>query len=203
MTSRSQIKRHPERAVPDETSDILLEGKVAHVGFADEDGPVVIPLLYGFSPSEPDRIILHGSRASRLQMVLASGAPVCVTVTLLDGLVYSRSAKFHSANYRSVTCFGRAREITDLIAKESTMAAMTARYFPGRTSGNDYQPPTERELDEITIVELLIEESSAKARRGGPKGPNDVTPDALGSAGVLDMDSQALQSGGGSGLSSE
>jgi nitroimidazol reductase NimA-like FMN-containing flavoprotein (pyridoxamine 5'-phosphate oxidase superfamily) len=186
MTSRSQIKRHPERAVPDETSEILLEGTVAHVGFADEIGPVVIPLLYGFSPSEPDRIILHGSRASRLQKELASGAPVCVTVTLLDGLVYSRSAKFHSANYRSVTCFGRAREITDPAAKESAMAEMTARYFAGRSAGSDYEPPTQRELDEITIVELLIEESSAKARRGGPKGPNDDTPDAPGSAGLIE-----------------
>jgi nitroimidazol reductase NimA-like FMN-containing flavoprotein (pyridoxamine 5'-phosphate oxidase superfamily) len=187
MTSRSQIKRHPERAVPDETSDILLEGAVAHVGFADEVGPVVIPLLYGFSQSEPGRIILHGSRASRLQKVLASGAPACVTVTLLDGLVYSRSAKFHSANYRSVTCFGRAEEITDPAAKKSAMAAMTARYFQGRTSGRDYEPPTERELDEITVVEFTIEESSAKARRGGPKGPRDDDPAAPGSAGVVEL----------------
>jgi uncharacterized protein len=184
MTIRSQIKRHPERAVPEEASDILSEGHVAHVGFADDEGPVVIPLLYGFSASEPDRIILHGSRASRLQKLLASGAPVCVTVTLLDGLVYSRSAKYHSANYRSVTCFGRAREITDPVAKETAMAEMTSRYFPGRTSGVYYSPPTERELDEITVVELTIEESSAKARRGGPNGPSDEDPSAPGTAGV-------------------
>jgi uncharacterized protein len=187
MTSRSQIKRHPERAVPDETSEILLEGTVAHVGFADEDGPVVIPLLYGFSPDQPDRIIFHGSRASRLQNVLASGAPVCVTVTLLDGLVYSRSAKFHSANYRSVACFGRAREIADPAAKESAMAELTARYFAGRTAERDYEPPTKRELDEITVVELLIEESSAKARRGGPKGPSDDNGAAPGTAGVVEL----------------
>jgi len=187
MTSRSQIKRHPERAVPDETAEILSAGTVAHVGFADETGPVVIPLLYGYSPSAPDRIILHGSRASRLQKVLASGAPVCVTVTLLDGLVYSRSAKYHSANYRSVTCFGRAREVTDGASKESMMAKMTARYFPGRTAGRDYQPPTGRELDEITVVEMMIEESSAKARRGGPKGPHDDGTETLGSHGVIDI----------------
>lgn len=187
MTQRSQIRRHPERAVPEETSDILSAGLVAHVGFADEAGPVVIPQLYGFSPDEPDRIILHGSRASRLQRVLASGAPVCVTVTLVDGLVYSRSAKFHSANYRSVICFGRAREITDAFVKEAAMAKMTARYFAGRTSGRNYEPPTKRELDEITVVEVLVEESSAKARRGGAKGPRDDDDAAPGSAGVIDL----------------
>jgi len=185
MSARSQIKRHPERAVPDETVSILSEGRVAHVGFTDDNGPVVIPILYGFSPERPDRIVLHGSRASRLQKLLVAGTPVCVTVTLLDGLVYSRSAKFHSANYRSALCFGRAREITDDVEKETLMAEMTARYFPGRQSGVDYTPPTKRDFDEITIVEVLIEESSAKARRGGPAGPGDDADGGAGSRGVV------------------
>jgi len=186
IATRSRIRRHPERGVPDETSAILGEGSVAHVGFSDGLGPVVIPLLYGFSPERPDRIVLHGSRASRLQNLLAEGVPVCVTVTLLDGLVYSRSAKFHSANYRSVVCFGRANEIADPAAKESALAEMTARYFPGRTSGSDYSPPSRGDLDEITVVEVLIEESSAKARSGGPAGPHDGGSIATGSAGVID-----------------
>ena len=185
MSKRSQIKRHPERAVPDETASILSEGHVAHVGFVVEGEPYVIPLLYGFSASRPDRIVLHGSRASRLQKLLAAGAPVCVTVTLLDGLVYSRSAKYHSANYRSAVCFGRAREITDDDEKASVLAEMTARYFPGRESGVDYAPASAADLNEITVVEVIVEESSAKARRGGPAGPSDSNDlDAPGTFGV-------------------
>jgi len=189
MSPRSQIKRHPERAVPDETVSILSQGHVAHVGFTDEHGPVVIPILYGFSADRPDRIVLHGSRASRLQKLLVDGAPTCVTVTLLDGLVYSRSAKYHSANYRSAVCFGRAREITDAAEKEALMAELTARYFPGRASGVDYSPPTLADLNEITVVEVLIEESSAKARRGGPAGPHDglEEEDAPGTRGVIEF----------------
>jgi hypothetical protein len=187
MSERTRIRRHPERAVPDETAEILAEGLVAHVGFSDSDGPVVIPMLYGFSREEPDRIILHGSRASRLQNLLRDGAPACVTVTLIDGLVYSRSAKFHSANYRSVTCFGTAREIEDQTVKEAVMETMTARYFPGREPGRDYSPPTTEQFNEITIVEFLISESSAKARRGPPRGPGDDDPSAPGTAGVVPL----------------
>lgn len=187
MSARTRIRRHPERAVPDEANDILAEGLVAHVGFADEDGPIVIPLLYGFSREEPDRMILHGSRAGRLQKVLAAGARVCATVTILDGLVFSRSAKYHSANYRSVVCFGRAREIVDAADKERAMAEMTSRYFEGRTSGSDYAPPSARDLDEITVVELSIEERSAKARRGGPRGPLDEDDGAPGTRGIVEV----------------
>lgn len=184
--TRSRIRRHPERAVPGETVDILTEGLVAHVGFSDADGPVVIPLMYGFDTEAPDRIALHGSRASRLQKLLREGAPACVTVTLIDGLVFSRSAKFHSANYRSAVCFGRAREITEPAAKAAAMASMTSRYFEGRTAGRDYEPPSRADLDEITIVEFLIEESSAKARRGGPRGPNDENADSPFSRGIAE-----------------
>ena len=187
VSDRARVRRHPERAVPDEANDILAEGLVAHVGFADDGGPVVIPLLYGFSRDEPNRLVLHGSRASRLQKVLASGAPACVTVTIVDGLVFSRSAKYHSANYRSVVCFGRAREVTGDAEKERAMAEMTSRYFDGRTSGTDYQPPTKKDLDEITVVAFTIEERSAKARRGGPRGPHDEDADSPFSRGIVDL----------------
>jgi hypothetical protein len=182
---RTRIRRHPERAVPDETSEILADGLVAHVGFSDEAGPVVIPMLYGFTAERPDRIVLHGSRASRLQKLLVDGASVCVAVTLVDGLVYSRSAKYHSANYRSVVCFGRAREITDLTDKRSVLEEMTSRYFPGRTAGVDYQVASAKDLEEITVVEMTIEQSSAKARRGGPAGPMDADALGSGSRGVV------------------
>jgi uncharacterized protein len=189
MSDRTRVRRHAERAVPDEANDILAQGLVAHVGFADEAGPFVIPLLYGFSPDEPDRLILHGSRASRLQKVLASRAAACVTVTLVDGLVFSRSAKYHSANYRSVVCFGRAREITDDAEKERAMAEMTARYFEGRTAGTDYEPPSKKDLDEITVVAFSIEERSAKARRGGPRGPHDEDADSPFTKGTIETPS--------------
>lgn len=189
MIDRARVRRHPERTVPDEANDILSEGLVAHVGFTDEDGPVVIPLLYGFSRSEPERIILHGSRASRAQKVLASGAPVCATVTIVDGLVFSRSAKYYSANYRSVVCFGRAREITDDTEKERTMAEMTARYFDGRTAGTAYEAPSTKDLDEITVVAFTIEERSAKARRGGPRGPHDENDASPFSRGIIQTSS--------------
>jgi nitroimidazol reductase NimA-like FMN-containing flavoprotein (pyridoxamine 5'-phosphate oxidase superfamily) len=108
-------------------------------------------------------------------------------VTLVDGLVYSKSAKFHSANYRSVTCFGSAREIENHAEKERVMAEMTTRYFPDRELGRDYSAPTKEQFNEITIVEFLIEEASAKARRGPPRGPGDDDPDAPGTAGVLEL----------------
>jgi uncharacterized protein len=186
MTERTRIRRHPERAIPEDADDILAEGLVAHVGVTDEVGPLVIPLLYGFSREEPDRLVMHGSRASRLQKLLARAAPVCVTVTVVDGLVYSRSAKFHSANYRSVVCFGRAREITDDAEKARTMAEMTARYFPGRTLGADYEAASKKDLDEITVVEFTIEERSAKARRGGPRGPHDEDDESSFTKGVVE-----------------
>ena len=189
MSDRARVRRHPERAVPDEANDILVEGLVAHVGFADAEWPIVIPLLYGFSRTEPDRIVLHGSRASRLQKVLASSAPVCVTVTILDGLVFSRSAKYHSANYRSVVCFGRAREVTDDTEKERMMAEMTARYFEGRTAGTDYEAPSKKDLDEITVVAFTIEQRSAKARRGGPHGPHDEDDASPFSRGIIEIPS--------------
>ena len=189
MSERTRIRRHPERAVPEETAEILASGIVAHVGFSDTDGPVVIPMLYGFSREEPETIILHGSRASRLQKLLRDHARACVTVTLVDGLVYSKSAKFHSANYRSVTCFGSAREIEDQAEKERVMAGMTTRYFPEREVGRDYSAPTKEQFSEITIVEFVIEESSAKARRGPPRGPGDDDPDTPGTAGVVPLGS--------------
>ena len=113
VNERTQIKNHPERAVPEEASEILSSGMVAHVGFIEEGLPYVIPLTYHYDGQSPDRLYLHGSIRSRTMEVLASGAPVCVTVTLADGLVYSRKAMNHSMNYRSVVLFGTAREVTD------------------------------------------------------------------------------------------
>src|SRR5712691_11668079 len=180
-SSRTEIRRHPERAVPEEGAAILAAGVVAHVGFCDGDQPVVIPLVYHYEPERGDRLYLHGSRGSRTQRRLAGGIPVCVTVTLVDGLVGSKDAQLHSANYRSVVCFGRARELPEN-EKRSMFERMTERYFHGRTVGVDYAPATDRELLATSVVEIQIEDWSAKARRGGPKGPRDDDPDASGRA---------------------
>jgi nitroimidazol reductase NimA-like FMN-containing flavoprotein (pyridoxamine 5'-phosphate oxidase superfamily) len=181
---RTAVRRHPERAVPDEAAEILAAGVVAHVGFVEDGQPYVIPLLYHFDRGRPDRLWLHGSRGSRLQRRLRRGVPVCVSVALVDGLVASKDAQFHSANYRSVVAFGRARPVPEE-EKAALFEQMTQRYFTGRTVGVDYASPTANELLATSVLEVEIEAWSAKARRGGPQGPRDDDPDAPGSAGVF------------------
>ena len=182
-SERTRIKNHPERSVPEEAAEILSSGMVAHVGFVEDGLPYVIPLTYHYDRDNPDRMYLHGSIRSRAMEVLASGAPVCVTVTMSDGLVYSRKAMNHSMNYRSVVLFGTAREVTDHNEKFALFDQMVQRYFPDRLLERDYNPPPASDLGVTSLVEVQIEEWSAKARRGGPTGPDDDKPDAAGSAG--------------------
>ena len=187
LTERTRIRNHPERAVPEETTEILSKGLVAHLGFIQDEIPFVIPFTYHYDPSSSDSIYLHGSIRSRALKHLATGASVCITVTLTDGLVYSRKAMNHSVNYRSVTLFGRAREVTDEAEKFDIFDKMVQRYFPGRMVGHDYNAPPSPDLGVTALVEVRIEEWNAKARRGAPTGPDDDNPDALGSAGVIDL----------------
>ena len=182
-SERTRIKNHPERAVPEEAAEILSNGLVAHVGFIEDGLPYVIPLSYHYNGQNPDRIYLHGSVRSRALELLANGAPVCVTVTLTDGLVYSRKAMNHSMNYRSVVLFGTAREVTDHDEKYALFDQMVQRYFPDRLLERDYNPPPASDLGVTALVEVQIEEWNAKARRGGPTGPDDDNKDAPGSAG--------------------
>ena len=185
--TRSQIHQHPERAVPERAAEILAQGHVAHVAFVDNGHPVVIPFGYHFDPASPDRLYLHGGIASRAVGILQSGDPVCVTVTLLDGLVYSRTALYHSMNYRSVVCFGRGARLMDPAAQQLVYEGMVGRYFPGRTAGRDYSVPTAAHLDATALIEIRIEEMSAKSRQGGPAGPTDSLPEAPGTCGVVAM----------------
>ena len=181
------LRQHPERAVPQRAHEFLAQGQVAHVGFVHDGRPYVIPTLYHYSPERPDRIYLHGGLTSRMLQELEKGIPVCVTVTMLDGLVYSRDAKYHSANYRSVMCFGRARIVEDEQVKRVMFEEMTARYFPGRSAGRDYTPAPTSHLTTTAVVEVIIEEITAKMREGGPKGPQDGDEDAPGTCGILDV----------------
>jgi uncharacterized protein len=181
------VHQHPERAVPGRAQEFLAQGQVAHVGFEHGGRPYVIPMLYHYSPERPDRIYLHSGLASRALQQLASGIPVCITVTQLDGLVYSRDAKYHSANYRSVMCFGHGRIFADEQEKRVMFEAMTSRYFPGRTAGRDYTPAPSSHLATTAVVEVTIEQISAKTREGGPKGPQDAQDSAPGTCGVVDL----------------
>jgi nitroimidazol reductase NimA-like FMN-containing flavoprotein (pyridoxamine 5'-phosphate oxidase superfamily) len=158
------------------------------VGFVQDGQPFVIPFLFDYAAGvAPDRVYLHGAHASRALRHLARGASVCLEATLLDGLVYSRAAEMHSANYRSVVCFGHCCELVDEVTKRRVMERMTRRYFAGRTLGRDYEPVTSEYLQTTTVLEVQVEEWSAKARRGGPLGPSDENPDAPGTAGVVEL----------------
>ncbi len=131
--------------------------------------------------------MLQRRRISRVLEHMASGAPVCITVTLLDGLVYSRTALYHSMNYRSVVCFGRGRLVTNPEVQQRVYRGMVSRYFPGRMAGRDYSEPTAAHLEATSLIEVQIEEWSAKAREGGPLGPLDAETDAPGTCGVVPL----------------
>ena len=167
-------------------SDILAQGHVAHIAFIDDGQPVVIPFSYHFDAAVPEKLYIHGKSGGRATRRLESGDPVCVTVTLLDALVYSRTAFNHTMNYRSVVCFGHGRRVTEPEIQHAVFERMVLRYFPGRTAGRDYSIPTPAQLAATSLVEIRIDRITAKSREGGPLGPLDSLPNAPGTAGVVD-----------------
>ncbi len=142
---------------------ILDEALVAHLGFAVEGEPYVIPTLHA---RVGDSVYVHGSSASRTVRALAAGVPMCLTVTLLDGLVLARSAVHHSVNYRSVVVLGQATPIEDSAEKMAAIEAFTERLIPGRWE--EVRPPTAKELKAIQVLALPLSEASAKVRSGPP-----------------------------------
>ena len=185
IAERAVIRQHPERSTNDEARQFLAAGHVAHVGFESQGQPYVIPFSYHYNERRPDRLYLHGGASSHTLGILAGGARVCVTVTELDGLVFSKTALNHSMNYRSVVCFGRATTVSDEAIKNLVFIEMIDRYFPNRQAPRDYALPTPAQLQATALLEVHIEELSAKARRGGPTGPLDNQPDAPGTCGVI------------------
>jgi uncharacterized protein len=182
IDARTRIRRHPERAQsPDVTAAILDEGLVAHVGLVDDGRPVVVPMTY---LHRDGAIYLHGAPASRAVRLLASGAPVCIEVTLVDGLVASKTAESHSVNYRSAVVFGRGTLVTDRSKARELFEALIGRYFDGRTAGAHYAHITEPELKRTWLVEVTIDGASGKARTGGPRGAFDDDPSVPGVSGV-------------------
>ena len=165
QTDRTRVRRLPQRASYDvETVHAILDaGLVCHVGLVEHGQPVVIPTAYA---RIGDAVVFHGSSKSRTLLAAAGGADLCVTVTLLDGLVLARSAFHHSINYRSVVLFGRAVEVTQPERKFAALEAFTERLYPGRWAA--VRTPNEQELKATLVVELPLREAVAKVRTGGP-----------------------------------
>jgi nitroimidazol reductase NimA-like FMN-containing flavoprotein (pyridoxamine 5'-phosphate oxidase superfamily) len=165
QTPRTTLKRLPQRGSYDRDviDQILDEGFICHVGFAVDGRPFVIPT--GFA-RVGDRLLIHGSQASRMLRTLGQGIDVCVTVTLLDGLVLARSAFHHSMNYRSVVVFGNARVVEDPDEKLEALRALSEHMIPGRW--DDVRQPNERELQSTTVLSVPLTEASAKVRTGPP-----------------------------------
>jgi len=164
-TPRSKVRRRPARAAYDRaTIDAILdEGLVCHVGFSVDAQPFVIPTIYARAG---DSLLLHGSAASRMLRHLREGIEVCVTVTLIDGLVFARSAFHHSMNYRSVVIFGRARTIEETPEKVAALRSIVEYAFPGRY--DQVRAPDRKELRQTAVLALPIDEASAKVRSGPP-----------------------------------
>ncbi|HYX26981.1 MAG TPA: pyridoxamine 5'-phosphate oxidase family protein [Pyrinomonadaceae bacterium] len=165
QTPRTTLKRLPKRGSQERETinQILDEGFICHVGFVVDSRPVVIPTGYA---RDGDRLIIHGSQASRMLRTLKAGVDVCVTVTLVDGLVLARSAFHHSMNYRSVVIFGRATSIENREDKLAALFALSEHMIAGRWS--DVRKPNEAELQQTTVLSLPIDEASAKIRTGPP-----------------------------------
>ncbi len=164
-SERVRVIRKRERGSYDRAliDAILDEGLIAHLGICDDGQPLVIPTLHA---RRGDVVYCHGSAASRTLRSLASGAPACLTVTLLDGLVLARSVMHHSANYRSAMILGQASAVTDPEEKLCALEAIVEHIVPGRWAHARH--PTENEMKATSVLALAISEFSAKVRTGPP-----------------------------------
>ncbi len=164
-TQRTRVVREPDRGVYNRETAyrILDEGFLCHVGFGVDSQPFVIPTSYG---RKDDGLLIHGSAASRMLRRIKDGVPVCVTVTLLDGLVLARSVFNHSMNYRSVVILGTATLVDDPEEKLVALRVLAEHILPGRW--DDARQPNARELKATSVLRVPIEEFSAKVRTGPP-----------------------------------
>jgi nitroimidazol reductase NimA-like FMN-containing flavoprotein (pyridoxamine 5'-phosphate oxidase superfamily) len=170
QTNRTTLKRLPKRGSYDQdvVYQILDEGFICHVGFVANGQPVVIPTGYA---RRDETLYIHGSQASRMLRTLAAGIEVCVTVTLIDGLVLARSAFHHSMNYRSVVIFGRASLVEVKDEKLDALRAFSDHVIAGRW--DEVREPSEQELTATTVLALPLAEVSAKVRTGPPLDDED------------------------------
>jgi len=165
ITERTQLRRLPKRGVFDRKTiyKILDEGFVCHVGFTISGKTFVIPTGYA---RVGDRLLIHGSSASRMLRAMSDGIEVCATVTLIDGFVLARSAFHHSVNYRSVVIFGAASLVSGEEEKVEALRAFTEHIVPGRWQ--EVRLPNKNELAATAVLSLPIQEASAKVRTGDP-----------------------------------
>jgi nitroimidazol reductase NimA-like FMN-containing flavoprotein (pyridoxamine 5'-phosphate oxidase superfamily) len=183
QTPRTTVARQRDRGRYEREmiNAIVDEALICHVGFSVDGQPYVIPTAH---VRIEDRLYIHGSVGSRMLKNMKAGVPVCVTVTLLDGLVLARSAFHHSMNYRSAVILGVAREVTDEQEKRSVFDALVNHVVPGRSA--DVRAADAQELKATSVLCLVIEEASAKVRRGPPiDAEEDYALDCW--AGVLPM----------------
>jgi uncharacterized protein len=164
-TARTRVVREPERGVYDREAvyRILDEGFICHVGFAVNGQPFVIPTSYGRKEAH---LYIHGSAASRMLRQMNDGVALCVTVTLLDGLVLARSVFNHSMNYRSVVILGKGTLVEDPEEKLAALRVLSEHIIPRRW--DDVRQPNDRELKATSVLRVPIEEFSAKVRTGPP-----------------------------------
>src|SRR5260370_20184799 len=164
-TDRTTLRRFPKRGnyQREVVEAILDEGLTCHLGFVVDGQPYVIPTTHARCE---DHLYVHGAAAGRMLRTLKEGAPVCVTVTLLDGLVLARSAFHHSMNYRSVVVLGVATEVAEAGEKKAALEAIVEHVVPGRVQ--QVRPPTESELGATTVLSIPLREISAKSRTGPP-----------------------------------
>ena len=164
-SSRTRIRRLPERGAYDRSTidGILDEALNCHVGFVVDGQPYVIPTIHA---RDGDHLYLHGSSASRMLRTLTGGVPVCVTVTIQDGLVLARSAFHHSMNYRSVVVLGTGVQVVDPGEELHALEVISEHMTPGRWA--EVRPPNDRELGQTRVLRIELEEASAKIRSGGP-----------------------------------
>lgn len=171
-TECTTLRRHPERGRFDRETiyAILDEAPICHVGFVGDGRPVVIPTIHA---RDGDSIVLHGSPVSRMLRTLRNGGDVCITATLIDGLVLARSAFHHSMNYRSAVVFGTATEITDPDEKQASFRAVVEHVLRGRW--DETRAPSRKETAGTMMLRVTIDDASAKVRSGPPiDDPEDL-----------------------------
>lgn len=187
-TAQNKVRRMPERGHYDRETiyPIIDEALICHVGFVADDQPFVIPTIHA---RHEDTIYLHGAKASRLLKQVQAGNPICITITLLDGIVFARSVFHSSMNYRSVVLFGKGQVLETDDEKLAALEVLTEHIARGRWM--DARQPSQKELDSTTVVAVPIESASAKIRTG-PPGDEDEDYALPVWAGVLPLPSQPL-----------
>jgi nitroimidazol reductase NimA-like FMN-containing flavoprotein (pyridoxamine 5'-phosphate oxidase superfamily) len=167
---RTSLRRHPERASFDrkDVDAILDEALICHVAFVDDDQPFAIPTTFG---RIDDRLYLHGSPRGRMMRIAGSGAPISISVTLVDGLVLATAAFDHSMNYRSLVVFGHGRIVDDLEEKRNALDAIVDHLVPGRRE--HLRPMTDKEVAATMVAAIPLDKTSVKIRQGPPGSGGD------------------------------